>query len=244
MAPTMPAVLVHGVPDTHRLWDKLRSYLSGRDIVTPSLPGFGVPTPFDFQPTKEAYVTWLIGEIERLGEPVDLVGHDWGCTLGLRVASLRPDLVRTLACGDGPIDREYVWHEVAQQWQTPGAGEAMMAVMTGDLLVEGFAAAMPVEDARIVAAHMDDRMKACILGLYRSAIRLGDDWQDDLARITSPVLVLWSRDDPYVEPRFAERLAARVHGKLAFVEGCGHWWPYDRPGEAAAELERFWRAPR
>ena len=37
----MPGVLVHGVPDTHRLWDKLRSRLSRRDVLTPSLPGFG-----------------------------------------------------------------------------------------------------------------------------------------------------------------------------------------------------------
>lgn len=242
MARRMPAVLVHGVPDTHRLWDKVRSQLSRRDILTPSLPGFGVPTPPGFTPTKEAYVDWLIAEIERVGEPVDLVGHDWGCTLAQRVASLRSDLIRTLACGDGPIDREYVWHEVAQQWQTPGAGEAMMAMMVGDVLVDGFSAAMPREDARIVASHMDDRMKACILGLYRSAIDLGADWADDLSRIGCPVMVLWSRDDPYVEPRFAERLAARVRGELVFLEGCGHWWPYERPTEAAAALERFWAA--
>ncbi len=236
----MPAVLVHGVPDTHRVWDKLRAHLSRKDILTPSLPGFGVATPAGFEPNKEAYATWLIGEIERLGDPVDLVGHDWGCMLALRVACLRPDLVRTLACGDGPLDREYVWHEVAQQWQTPGVGEAMMAVMAGDVLAEGLSAAMPADDARIVAAHVDDRMKTCILDLYRSAIHVGEEWEDDLARITSPVLVLWSRDDPYVEPRFAERLAARVRGEVAFMEGCGHWWPYERPVEAAAALERFW----
>jgi len=240
----MPAVLVHGVPDTHRVWDKLRSHLSRRDVVTPSLPGFGVGLPPGFDASKDAYASWLIDEIERIGSPVDLVGHDWGCNLTLRVASLRPDLVRTLACGDAGLDREYVWHEVAQQWQTPGVGETMMALMTGDMLAEGLAAAMPAEDARIVAAHVDDRMKDCILRLYRSAIRIGDDWEDDLARITSPVLVLWSRDDPYIEPRFADRLAARVGGEVAFMEGCGHWWPYERPAEAAAALARFWAAHR
>ena len=36
----MPAVLVHGVPDTTQLWDGVRAHLSRTDIVTPALPGF------------------------------------------------------------------------------------------------------------------------------------------------------------------------------------------------------------
>ncbi|TMA42617.1 MAG: alpha/beta hydrolase [Deltaproteobacteria bacterium] len=239
----MPAFLVHGVPDTHRLWDKLRSRLSRRDVLAPSLPGFGVATPPGFQPTKEAYVDWLIDEIERAGEVVDLVGHDWGSLLVQRVVSLRPDLIRTWACGDGPIDREYVWHDLARQWQTPGVGEAIMAAMSGDALADGLAAGgVPAEDARAVASHVDETMKACILGLYRSAVLVGDEWEDDVARVARPALILWSRDDPYVAPRFAERLAARVRGELVLLEGCGHWWPLERPAEAAAALERFWRA--
>ena len=241
----MPAVLVHGVPDTHRLWDKLRSHLSRRDVLAPSLPGFGVRTPPGFQPTKEAYVGWLIGELERAGEPVDLVGHDWGASLVQRVVSLRPDLIRTWVCGDGPIDRDYVWHDLARQWQTPGVGEAIMAAMSGDALADGLVAGgVPAEDARAVAAHVDERMKECILGLYRSAVRVGEEWEDGVARITRPALILWSRDDPYVAPRFAERLAARVRGELVLLEGCGHWWPLERPAEGAAALERFWRAHR
>jgi pimeloyl-ACP methyl ester carboxylesterase len=238
----MPAVLVHGVPDTHRLWDKLRVRLSRRDVLTPNLPGFGVPTPPGFHPTKEAYVAWLIAEIERVGTPVHLVGHDWGSLLVQRLVSLRPDLIRTWAVGDGPIDREYVWHDLAQQWQTPGVGEAIMAVMGGDALAEGLAGAgVPADDARVTASHMDERMKECILGLYRSAVHVGEEWEDDVASIDRPALVLWSRDDPYVASRFAERLAARVRGELVLLEGCGHWWPLERPAEAAAALEAFWR---
>jgi len=86
-------------------------------------------------------------------------------------------------------------------------------------------------------------MKVCILALYRSAVSVGEEWEDGVAAITRPALILWSRDDPYVAARFAERLAARVRGQLVFLEGCGHWWPLERPVEAAAALERFWNAP-
>src|SRR5881628_2852875 len=118
-----------------------------------------------------------------------------------------------------------------------------MAAMTPAALAEGLpAAGVPPADARAAAAHVDDLMKGCILRLYRSAVNVGEEWEDDVARITRPALVLWSRDDPYVAPRFAERLAARVRGELVLLEGCGHWWPLERPAEAAAALERFWRA--
>ena len=240
----MPAFLVHGVPDTHHLWDKTRERLSRRDVLAPDLPGFGAPTPPGFRPVKEAYVDWLIDEIARVGEPVDLVGHDWGALLVQRVVSLRPDLIRTWACGDGPVDREYVWHDLAQQWQTPDVGEAVMAGMTTDALADGLpGAGVPADDARAIASRVDERMKTCILALYRSAISVGEEWEDGVAAIRRPGLILWSRDDPYVAARFAERLAARVRGQLVFLEGCGHWWPLERPVEAAAALERFWNAP-
>jgi pimeloyl-ACP methyl ester carboxylesterase len=237
----MPAVLVHGVPDTHRLWDRMRAHLGRRDVVAPALPGFDAVLPPGFVPTKEAYVDWLVREIERIGTPVDLVGHDWGSLLVQRVVSIRPDLVRTWACGDGPVDVEYVWHDLAQQWQTPGVGEQIMAAFAPEAMAEGLAAAGVPRDAAVeTARHVDETMKDCILRLYRSAIDVGREWQADVERITRPGLVLWSQDDPYVAPIFAERLAARVRGELVLLEGCGHWWPLERPAEAAAALERFW----
>jgi len=239
----MPAVLVHGVFDTHRLWNRVRSHLARTDVLTPDLPGFSVPTPPGWTPTKESYVDWLIRELENVREPVDLVGHDWGALLVQRAVSLRPDLIRTWACGDGPIDKEYVWHDAARQWQTPGVGEQFLAMMTGDVMVEGLkGVGIPADDAVEIASHVDDRMKESVLGLYRSAVNVGEEWEDDVAKIERPALILWSRDDPFVEPRFAERLAERVRGELVFLEGCGHWWPLERPAEAAAALERFWRS--
>ena len=80
----MPAVLVHGVPETSALWDGLVPLLGRDDVVTLQLPGFGTPRPDGFGATKEEYVDWLVGELEsRQGDgPIDLVGHDWGGEIG------------------------------------------------------------------------------------------------------------------------------------------------------------------
>jgi len=237
----VPAVLVHGVPDTHRLWDRLRASLRRPDVVAVSLPGFGAPVPAGFTADKEAYVSWLIDAVARMGEPVDLVGHDWGSLLVQRVVSLRPDLVRTWACGDGPVDVEYVWHDLAQQWQTQGVGEQIMAMVTPSAMADGLVAAgVPRAYAEESAQRVDETMKDSILHLYRSAVNVAREWQGDVEKVTRPALILWSRDDPYVAPVFAERLAVRVRGELVLLDGCGHWWPIERPAEAAAALERFW----
>ena len=61
----------------------------------------------------------------------------------------RPDLIRSWATDiAGAADPAYVWHDMAQVWQTPGDGEAFVdAMMT-----------MPMADrAAALAERRDDR---------------------------------------------------------------------------------------
>jgi pimeloyl-ACP methyl ester carboxylesterase len=236
----MPAVLVHGVPDTPSVWDDVRAHLSRPDIVTPWLPGFGVPVPAGFGATKEEYADWLTGEVESVGVPVDIVGHDWGALLVQRVVSTRPELIRTWAVGGAAVDRTYVWHDMAQMWQTPGVGEEVVDAMVGDAVVDALADQLGRERATKVASHVDDTMKDCILKLYRSAVKVGDEWHDEVDAIRTPGLVLWDADDPYVTREFGERLAQRTSARLVMFPDGGHWWPATKAAEAAQELERHW----
>ena len=97
---------------------------------------------------------------------LDVVGHDWGAPLTVRAVSLRPTLVRSWAAGGAPLDREYVWHQAAQTWQTPGKGEQIMAMMTPQAMTAALAAAgVPPADAATATARVDDTMKRCILSL-------------------------------------------------------------------------------
>ena len=238
----MPAFLVHGVPDTASLWDGVRSHLERDDIICPSLPGFGTPLPSGFEPTKESYADWLVEQITEVGEPVDLVGHDWGSLLVQRVASTRPELIRTLAFGSGPVDSTYTWHEMAKMWQTPGVGEEIMAAMTPDALRAGLADQIGEEAAAETARHVDDTMKQCILTLYRSAVTVGAEWQPAVDAVAGRFvsLVLWGRDDPFVTPDFAERAAARLNARLLMFDDSGHWWPHTKSAETATALELLW----
>ena len=83
-------------------------------------------------------------------------------------------------------------------------------------------------------------MKECILKLYRSAVHAGEEWEDDLGRISAPGLVLWGEKDPYAAVEFGARLAQKTRARFVSFPGCSHWWQLERPAEVAAELERFW----
>jgi pimeloyl-ACP methyl ester carboxylesterase len=237
------AILVHGVPDTDQVWHAVLPRLGRPDVLTLRLPGFGAPVPPGFDATKDAYAAWLIEQIAAHEGPVDLVGHDWGALLVLRAACLEPDRVRTWAAGAAPLDADYVWHRAAQLWQTPDVGEKVMEELTPSVLEEALTAAgVPAGDARAAAAHLDDTMKRCILRLYRSAIKIGEEWGPDLARLQAPGLVLWGERDSYAPPVWGERLAKRTNARLVTFAGCSHWWPLERPAEVAALLTRHWDA--
>ena len=92
----------------------------------------------------------------------------------VRAVSVRPDAVRSWAAGAAPLDREYVWHQAAQAWQTPGKGEKVMAGMTAETMQAALVAVgVPAADAAKAARRLDATMKQCILDLYRSAVNAG-----------------------------------------------------------------------
>jgi pimeloyl-ACP methyl ester carboxylesterase len=241
----MPAYLVHGNPDSHHMWEPLRAELGRDDVVAVDLPGFGgTPRPAGFDCSKEAYAGWLEGAIASAGEPVDLVGHDWGAMLCVRVATTRPSLIRTLAVGSGPVDPDYTWHDMAQQWQTAGVGEQVMATWTPELLVpfleaEGFPSALAATEASFI----DDTVKDAILRLYRSAVDVGREWSPAMDGFDRPTVVFAGADDPYVGTDVGERMARRLGARFVPFAGCGHWWPVARAAETAAELGRLWGSP-
>jgi pimeloyl-ACP methyl ester carboxylesterase len=245
----MPALLVHGNPDSHLLWERVQERLGGGDeVVAVDLPGFHEPLADPgFPATKEAYVDWLIEQLEALsvrGGPVDLVGHDWGSLMVQRIASIRPDLLSSVACGGATVDVDYPWHEIAQVWQTPGEGERYMEedlteeVSVPYLIEHGVPEEYAARNSWLVRGNKD-----CILKLYRSAVHVGREWQPELEKVSLPSMVIWGRDDPYVPLKYGEALAERMHGELVVLD-CGHWWPFERPKETAEALERLWASAR
>jgi pimeloyl-ACP methyl ester carboxylesterase len=246
MLPVMPAVFVHGNPETSVIWEQLLAHLTRRDVIVLSPPGFGAPVPDAFAATADSYMRWLIHELQSIPAPIDLVGHDWGGGHVVRVAMDRPDLIRSWASDAlGCFDPEYEWHERARGWQTPVVGEGMVAMMTGaplavrkaqlESLGLGFA-------AERVAAAIDAEMGRCILALYRSAKQPAmRNWGQHLPNAAArPGLALVPTEDHYTGGEaLASRSAARAGARIEPLAGRGHWWMCEEPALGARVLERF-----
>lgn len=215
----MTVVFVHGVPETTALWDGLRAHIDG-DSIALSLPGFGSERAESFAATKDAYADWLAAELRRIPGPIDLVGHDWGALLTYRIVTKYDVPLRSWVSDCAAIMHpDYRWHELAQTWQTGGAGEEFMRQAT----------------------DIDARMGEAILDLYRSATpNPYRDWGPDLKRSTAPGLVITPLQDPYDDYRTAAETARQLSANHYLMPDAGHWWMVEHPAEAAAALRDFW----
>jgi pimeloyl-ACP methyl ester carboxylesterase len=244
----MTVVLVHGNPETDAVWDPLVELLGRDDVVRLSPPGFGAPLPDGWPATYLDYRDWLERELNRFARPVDLVGHDWGGGHVLNLVMHRPELVRSWVSDVvGLFDPDYVWHDLAQVWQTPGDGEKLVDTMMAGTLQERAdrlaGLGVTPEVATKLATAAGAEMGRAILLLYRSArqpaiAEAGRDLEKAAAR---PGLSLLATEDHYVgSAEMRRRAADRAGARTEVLEGLGHWWMVQDPKLGAAVLTRFW----
>ena len=243
----MAIVLVHGNPEIPAIWDPLRAHLGRTDVVALRLPGFGADAPAGFGATRDEYVDWLIGELEAIGEPVDLVGHDWGGGFALRVACLRPDLLRSWASDVfALLHPDYVWHDFAQIWQTPGEGEKFfegwLAAPREDGIAYYGSQGIPAETAGLMVDAAGPEMARCVLALYRSAAQpaMAAWGQDASLAKARPGLAIIATADPFGNEANARLMADAMGAGVQILDGLGHWWMLQDPARGAAALEQFW----
>jgi pimeloyl-ACP methyl ester carboxylesterase len=242
---------IHGVPDCPKIWAPLIQELglSEDDYTAPSLPGFESTPPKGFDRTKDAYVDYLIQKIEDVhttSGPVDIVGHDWGGLLTLRITGVRPDLVRTWAVVNAAYAPKRTGHRAAKTWAVPVLGELfMMAITPKRLRAMAIRANMPLEMVEIsVDLWKRGHIKKSIIGLYRSANGLnwiGSPWVDTLETLPKPGLVLWGADDPF-GPVEGGRYWAETYGfPFVQIDQAGHWVIAEKPEAIAPALTKHWQ---
>jgi len=95
-------VMLHGWPDSYRLWDATTEALKDRFCcVRFTLPGFDVQAPP--RPTSlDDMCEWLLTVVDQVspGLPVRLLLHDWGCVFGYEFAARHPKRVSRIVAVD------------------------------------------------------------------------------------------------------------------------------------------------
>ena len=244
----MPAVFIHGNPETSAIWAPLFDALDREDLIALSPPGFGAPVPSGWTATRAEYIGWLAEELDAIYGPIDLVGHDWGGGHVLGYLLENAERVRSW-CVDllGIMHPDYEWHDAAKVWQTPGEGEENIAGMVNapkaDIaaLYEGLGMTPTV--AKAVAHGVNEDMGRCVLQLYRDAAQpaLAEAGKGVEALAARPGLMINAENDHYVgTDEQAQVVADRAGAKLVHLSGVGHWWMCENPELGASTLQDFW----
>jgi len=240
----MSTVFVHGVPETPVIWDSLIDALGIDDAIRLRLPGFGNSLPAGFEPTMDRYAQWLADELGELDGPIDLVSHDWGALLSVRVNAQHPKLVRSWVTDMGNLDDDFEWHDTARTWQTPGEGEAFMEGILGISdeeraeLLTGLGIEASI--ASKMSPEVDSTMGAAILSLYRSAVDIGSEWGPGIDDIVAPTLVIEAALDPFRSPGATTAFVGRTRAETVELAEAGHWWMTTDAAAAASAIQEFW----
>ena len=94
-------VLLHGFPETAHCWDQVREHLNaaGYRTFAPNQRGYSLGAR---PKSRQAYRIQELREdldvlIEQIGQPVHLVGHDWGAVVAWEYAMRYPQKLKTLS---------------------------------------------------------------------------------------------------------------------------------------------------
>ena len=249
---TDPALMVHGLGGSSTNWTDLAGLLRSRlDIEAIDLPGHGRSGPaVDRDYSQRAFARTVIGYLERSGRgPVHLVGNSMGGAISLRVAAMRPDLVRTLTLISPAVPdvRRLRAHPLKHDPRmallvVPGVGGMAMRSL-GRVGVETRGRAtiqlcfadpsrysptrleQDVEEARARMGQpwANEAMLRSMRGLARVQFTQARSTWRSIRSITAPTLVLWGDTDRLVAPDLAGHLAGEIPGASQLVlEHIGH----------------------
>jgi pimeloyl-ACP methyl ester carboxylesterase len=238
----MTVALVHGFPETSLLWRPLQERL-GRESVALTLPGLGVPRPSGFSGTKDAYADALAETLMGFDQPVDVVGHDIGALLTMRLASAFDLPMRSWVVDVADIFHpHHVWPDRVHKLQTADVGEDLIRTERPGTRARLIASGVPEGLAAEMASAHDETMSQSILDFYRSAEpNVAADWWVNIHPTKARGLVLLLPDPPHVEEMSLE-VAQRLGAATARLDGLNHAWMAEAPERVASILEEFWSA--
>ncbi len=268
---TTPALLLHGVPQTAYVWRELLPELAkDRVVIAPDLKGLGESegrAPYDMATLTAELAALVLHEVDG---PVDVVGHDWGGSVALGLATARPDLVRRLVDISAPyrkVDLVHAWHMPA--FLVPGLPEVAFRV-GGDRLVRGmlrhaWGSGPPLPEDVVehyVAAYADPTRVSAMSAYYRdiagpraarAVTRLVRRRRPQPA-VLAPAgprylpldrsLVIWGTQDPAMPMRIGEAVVKDLGptSSMLSLPGVGHWAVEEAPDVVVPAIAEFLRS--
>ncbi|MER7753540.1 alpha/beta fold hydrolase [Kitasatospora sp. NPDC097643] len=261
-----PGLFVHGLGGSAANWTALMDRLAGQvDAEAVDLPGFGrSEPPLDGNLTVNGHVRAVIGYLEASGRgPVHLFGNSLGGAVAVRLAALRPDLVRTLTLVSPALPELPPQHTA---WSTallalPGvptlvrhlpaglrgaeqAADDLLRLIYGDpssLSADTRAEAVAEYRRRLEVPHAMQALIGSARGIVSAYTERGDQalWRQ-AEQVRAPVLLVYGLRDKLVAYRSARRAcAAFADARLLVLPDSGHVAMMEHPDQVARAVREL-----
>lgn len=248
-----PVVLLHGFGTSSFIWRNIAPEiaLANRTAFAIDLFGYGESDrPFDADFSIAAQAEFVDRALTALRLPrATVVGLDLGGAVALRLAASRPErvdklfLVNPIALDEIPAgDVTTLQRNTARFAFRVSKGILGVAPILGELLRRSVADEAHMPDklvARYLAPYVGEEGLNHLLLLARSID--DEDMQDiNLRSLPQSTLILWGDQDPWVTPKFADRLADTIPGsRVIHLPGVGRLVPEESPESLLSVLLEF-----
>jgi len=247
-----PVVLLHGFPDSGRLWRHQVPALAGAgfQVIVPDLRGYGQSGKPE---AVEAYsLMMLAGDVMAVLADLGIarahvVGHDWGAALAWGLASLAPgtvDHLTVMSVGHPATlrrtlqQREKSWYMLL--FQFPGIAERWL---TEDNWANFRNWARHPDADQVIAELEATASLTPGLNWYRANVP-PESWVQPppmLPPVQAPTMGIWSTQDIALTEVQMTDSAKNVAGPWRYerLAGAGHWMQLDAPDQVNALLLDF-----
>ncbi len=256
-------LLLHGFPETLSAWEGVAEPLAeDHEVHAFDWPGFGLSSRppvehFSYSPRDFARV--LKAYIDKAGidrSKLTIYATDIGALPALLLALDEPGIAARILVGDfAPFDRPHLMYESLQALKSPASSEKVRAYMNStrdEILANAHRRGLPEESQfELSAVQKEDMLKGWTAGDLTSADAFHHYYshftrdqgflEANLARLKTPVKVIWGEKDLYIKKEMGLEFAKRIRAEITLLPGIGHYPHLQAPKHTIEEIRNSFR---